>query len=122
MYNINIKWKIREKFKSLKNSKLKNSKPIHSVFPKIKLSKNHFKSNFKYELYSRKKLKLKYNTLPEEYGLIQINNFINSKSCHSLSFLKENLIFNYAKEFMSGFYSRNESLEKIPLFAEFQQN
>ena len=46
------------------------------------------------------KLIKKYNTLPYQYNLIQIDNFIKGKYCHSLASFKEKLLFNYREEFI----------------------
>ena len=119
MHNEFDKMKIKEKFKLSKISKIKY---IHTLHPLLSKDKNNIKknkTNFKSELYCQRKLYLKYNTLPEKYALIQINIFIKAKYCHALLHFKENLLFNYHKEFMKKYFSKSESIKKIPLFAEF---
>ena len=75
-----------------------------------------------YQKYFMKKMVIKYNILPNEYNLMKLENFIEAKYCHSLARFKELLIFNYDEEFLKRFYSRKESLKKIPLFSEFYKS
>ena len=75
-----------------------------------------------YQKYFNKKLVIKYNILPNEYTLMNIDNFITAKYCHSLASFKEMLIFNYDEEFLKRFYPKKESLKKIPLFSEFYKS
>ena len=119
MHNEFNKLKIKEKFKFFKASKIKFIRSFNPLLSKDKTKNKKNKNNFKPELFIKKKLYLKYNILPEKYALIQINIFINAKYCHTLSNFKENLIFNYQKEFIKKYYTKNESIKKIPLFAEF---
>ena len=69
-----------------------------------------------------KKLVIKYNVLPNEYNLMKLENFIEAKYCHSLARFKELLLFNYDEEFLKRFYTRKESLKKIPLFSDFYKS
>ena len=71
-----------------------------------------------YQKYFMKKLVIKYNILPNEYNLMKLENFIEAKYCHSLARFKELLLFNYDEEFLKRFYTRKESLKKIPLFSK----
>ena len=75
-----------------------------------------------YQKYFNKKLVIKYNILPNEYTLMNIDNFIKAKYCHNLASFKEMLIFNYDEEFLKRFYPKKESLKKIPLFSEFYKS
>ena len=75
-----------------------------------------------YQKYFNKKLVIKYNILPNEYTLMKLDNFITAKYCHSLASFKEKLIFNYDEEFLNRFFSKKESLKKIPLFADFYKS
>ena len=94
-----------------------------------KINKTEFNSKFKeakesyyllqYKKYFQKKLVIKYNILPKEYTLIQLENFIRAKYCHSLAKFKEDLLFNYKQEFLKKFYKKKESQNKIPLFSQF---
>ena len=75
-----------------------------------------------YQKYFNKKLVIKYNILPNEYNLMNIENFICAKYCHNLATFKEMLLFNYEEEFLNHFFPRKISLKKIPLFAEFYKS
>ena len=75
-----------------------------------------------YQKYFMKKLVIKYNILPNEYNLMKLENFIEAKYCHSLARFKELLLFNYDEEFLKRFYTRRESLKKIPLFSDFYKS
>ena len=75
-----------------------------------------------YQKYFNKKLVIKYNILPNEYNLMNLDNFITAKYCHSLASFKEKLIFNYDEEFLNRFYTKKESKRKIPLFADFYKS
>ena len=72
-----------------------------------------------YKKYFNKKLSIKYNILPKEYILMQIDNFVKAKYCHSLAKFKEDLLFNLNQEFLKRYYITNESLRKIPLFSDY---
>ena len=76
----------------------------------------------RYENYFNKKLVIKYNVLPQEYNLIQLDNFVTAKYCHNLASFKENLIYNDPEEFLRRYYEINESTRKIPLFSEFYKS
>ena len=75
-----------------------------------------------YQKYFNKKLVIKYNILPNEYGLMKLDNFITAKYCHSLASFKEQLIFNYNEEFLNRFYTIKETIKKIPLFSDFYKS
>lgn len=75
-----------------------------------------------YQKYFNKKLVIKYNILPNEYNLMNIENFICAKYCHNLATFKEMLLFNYEEEFLNRFFPRKMSLKKIPLFADFYKS
>ena len=75
-----------------------------------------------YQKYFMKKLVIKYNVLPNEYNLMKLENFIEAKYCHSLARFKELLLFNYDEEFLKRFYTRRQSLKKIPLFSDFYKS
>ena len=75
-----------------------------------------------YQKYFNKKLVIKYNILPNEYNLMNIENFICAKYCHNLATFKEMLLFNYEEEFLNHFFPRKISLKKIPLFADFYKS
>ena len=108
--------KIFGKFKYKKGLELKLKKTDYNS--KVKHSKE---SSYllQYKKYFHKKLVIKYNILPNEYKLMQIENFIKAKYCHSLAAFKEDLLFNYQYEFLKEYYKANESLRILPLFWEF---
>ena len=113
--------------KNSRFSKAKNKKYHKKI--EIKLNKTEInkknKSNNEspylrqYKKYFQKKLSIKYNILPKEYTLMQIENFICAKYCHSLAKFKEDLLFNYEHEYLKHYYKKKDSLVKIPLFSEF---
>ena len=116
---------MHNEFNKLKsNGKFRYRKKIEN-----KINKTEFNSKFKeakesyyllqYKKYFHKKLVIKYNILPKEYTLIQLENFIRAKYCHSLAKFKEDLLFNYKQEFLKRFYKKKESQNKIPLFSQF---
>ena len=111
-------------------NKLKlGGKFLHRKKIESKMKKTEFNSKFKeakesyyliqYKKYFQKKLVIKYNILPKEYTLMQLENFIRAKYCHSLAKFKEDLLFNYKQEFLKRFYKKKESQNKIPLFSQF---
>ena len=108
--------KIIGKFKYKKGLELKLKKTDYNS--KVKHSKE-FSYLLQYKKYFHKKLVIKYNILPNEYKLMQIENFIKAKYCHSLATFKEDLLFNYQYEFFKEYYKTNESLRILPLFWEF---
>ena len=95
----------------------KSSSQNSNQNPPIK--KHHNLYLIQYQKYFNKKLVIKYNILPNEYTLMNLDNFITAKYCHSLASFKEKLIYNYDEEFLNRFYSKKQSLKKIPLFADF---
>ena len=119
MHNELLKIKIRDKYKLLKICKLNYINKANPIFSKTKFKNkiNHKRIFSPY--YLNKRLYKKYNTTPEKYALIQIDNFIRAKYCHTLSYFKENLIYYYNQEFMKKFYNKNDSMKKLPLFVEF---
>ena len=72
-----------------------------------------------YKKYFNKKLSIKYNILPKEYILMQIDNFVKAKYCHSLAKFKEDLLFNLDQEFLKKYFIIYDSLKRIPLFSDF---
>ena len=102
-----------DKTKSKSSITINNSK---KPFSKIKYTKKEIKKNaYKY-------LVKKYNILPYKYNLIQIDNFISGKYCHSLASFKEELMLNYDEEFLKKIYKIKEIKKKIPLFYEFYKS
>ena len=102
-----------------KNFKKIESKPNKTeIIQKIKYN-NESSYLRQYKKYFQKKLSIKYNILPKEYTLIELENFIKAKYCHSLAKFKEDILYNLDQEFLTKFYRKKESLAKIPLFSEF---
>ena len=84
-----------------------------------------FRNNYylkRYENYFHKKLVIKYNVLPQEYNLMQLNNFVSAKYCHNLASFKEKLIYNDIEEFLKDYYKLIESKKEIPKFSEFYKS
>ena len=117
--NENLKSRIKKKFKHFQFFKIKQFNKFNSINSENTFPKKNNKKNNNYEIHIHKKLYLQYNILPNQYEQIQINNFIKGKYCHSLSFLKESLIYNYQKEFLKKYYTKTQSMKQIKLFAEF---
>ena len=117
--NEKLKSRIKKKFKHFQFFKIKQFNKFNSINSENTFPKKNNKKNNNYEIHIHKKLYLQYNILPNQYEQIQINNFIKGKYCHSLSFLKESLIYNYQKEFLKKYYTKTKSMKQIKLFAEF---
>ena len=117
--NEKLKSRIKKKFKHFQFFKIKQFNKFNSINSENTFPKKNNKKNNNYEIHIHKKLYLQYNILPNQYEQIQINNFIKGKYCHSLSFLKESLIYNYQKEFLKKYYTKSQSMKQIKLFAEF---
>lgn len=102
----------------------KSSNFTNTLNPNNFLSKidKHSLYLHQYQKYFNKKLVIKYNVLPNEYNLMNIENFICAKYCHNLAIFKEMLLFNYDEEFLTRFFPRKMSLKKIPLFADFYKS
>ena len=84
-----------------------------------------YKQNYylkRYENYFLKKLVIKYNILPQEYNLMQLDNFISAKYCHKLAIFKEKLIYNDMEEFLKDYYNIKQSKKEIPILTEFYKS
>ena len=102
-----------DKTKSKSSFTMNNSKkPLQKIKYTLKEIKAH----------TYKNLTKKYNTLPYKYNLIQIDNFVSGKYCHSLASFKEKLMFNFDEEFFKKYYKIKEIKKKIPLFYEFYKS
>ena len=118
--NNGISWlRSKEKLKYFKTLKIKSLKLNQHILSEKNYRKKYTNYLKDYSKYFHKQLFLKYNTLPKDYSMFLIDNFINAKYCHSLSSFKDSLLFNYFSEFLNKFYYKKESLKKISLFAEF---
>ena len=116
-FNNNLK--IFGKFKNKKNSNKIEIKLNKTDYSQRKKFNNESYYLRQYKKYFHKKLSIKYNILPKEYTLMQFENFIKAKYCHSLAKFKEDLLYNYGQEFLNKYYSKKESIKKVPLFIEF---
>ena len=111
--------------KTLDTNVTSNDKSKSSII--ISNPKKHFINNIFYTLKkieydSHILLKKKYNILPKQYNLIQLDNFIIGKYCRSLAKFKEKLMFNYREEFIKKTYRIKEIKKKLPLFYEFYKS
>ena len=102
-----------DKTKSKSNITINNSK---KPFSKIKYAIKEIKKN------AYKNLVKKYNILPYKYNLIQIENFVSGKYCHSLASFKEKLMLGLDEEFLKKIYKIKEIKKKMPLFYEFYKS
>ena len=119
MFNEFSNSKILGKFKNKIISKNIERKLNKTEYNK-KLRNNNESSYLRqYKKYFHKKLAIKYNILPKEYTLMQVENFVKAKYCHALAKFKEELLFNYGQEFLNKFYKKKDSAKKIPLFTDF---
>lgn len=64
----------------------------------------------------------KYSQNAMEYQQMQINTIIYNKNTHHVSVFKDNMIFEYEEEFIKRFYSKQETLERIPKIANYYKN
>ena len=76
----------------------------------------------RYENYFHKKLAIKYNVLPQEFNMIQMDNFIQAKYFRPLAKFKENLIYNDYMEFLKKYYKLKNIMNKIPLLTELYKS
>ena len=76
----------------------------------------------RYENYFHKKLVIKYNVLPQEYNMIQMDNFIQAKYFRPLAKFKESLIYNDFVEFLKKYYKMKNIMNKIPLLTELYKS
>ena len=118
-YEFNNNIKINGNFKNKKNSKKAEIKLNKTDYSQRKKYNNESHYLRQYKKYFHKKLSIKYNILPKEYTLMQFENFIKAKYCHSLAKFKEDLLYNYGQEFLNKYYSKNDSIKKVPLFTEY---
>ena len=93
------------------------TKSKSSIIANNQKKSSHAFKDFK--IYTYNKFVDKHNTLPYQYSLIQIDNFIKGKYCHSLASFKEEIMFNFNEEFLKKLYKIKEIRKKIPLFYEF---
>lgn len=118
--------KIFEKYKIIKSSNKKilyapNS--VNNIKKKKKINNNKNKINeFEPQIFLQKNLSKKYNTLPQKYSLIQIDNFIKGKYYHSASKFKDYILFYDTQESLIKYYTKNESIKHLKFFSEFYKS
>ena len=117
---------ILEKYKIIKSSNKKilyvpNS--VNNIKKKKKINNNKNKINeFEPQIFLQKNLSKKYNTLPQKYSLIQIDNFIKGKYYHSASKFKDYILFYDTQESLIKYYTKNESIKHLKFFSEFYKS
>ena len=89
-------------------------------------------NNKKKKLFSIKRKKLdryflnkniqNYNTSPENYNIIIINNLINLKESRLVTAFKDNLINNTEYEYLRGNFNLYDCIEVLPKFYEYYKN
>ena len=95
------------------------TKSISSIMTNPKKSPKIIYSFKEIKSHAYNNLIRKYNTLPYQYNLLQMDNFIKGKYCHSLASFKERLIFEYLDEHLKKMYKIKEINKKIPLFYDY---
>ena len=97
----------------------KSNSTTNKFESEIRKKSNYLRS---IENYFKKQMALKYNTLPNEYNLMQLDNFITGKYCRALASFKEKLMYYYIEEFLKRYYTYPETVKKLPLFYEFYKS
>ena len=64
----------------------------------------------------------KHNINKKKFGIIKINDLIDSKYCNIVAIFKDYLISDYIDEFLRRFYKKKESKNRIPKFSEYYKN
>jgi hypothetical protein len=64
----------------------------------------------------------KYLSRKSDYDSNVVDNLIYNKNCHIVSIFKEYMILDYTDEFLRRWYTRLESKERIPKFANYYKN
>jgi hypothetical protein len=121
---------IRNEFKDLKEYKDFNSgmfshtQSSSSLAPSKKVRDKDRVTNIKRNLYTamNKTLFKKYHSSKTDYEVGLIENLIYNKNCHIVSTFKEFMILDYTDEFLRRWYTRVESKERIPKFANYYKN
>jgi hypothetical protein len=107
--------------------------PILIKSPRIQKRKYIMNNNKKKKkLFSIKRKKLdryflnkniqNYNTSPENYNIIIINNLINLKENRLVAAFKDNLINNTEYEYLRGNFNLYDCIEVLPKFYEYYKN
>ena len=116
--------------------KKKVSRNSHQIHQKVSYTTTYLQSPFSISLssndkkiYYQKNIQTiiqdnlsKQNCNKEKFGMIYINNLIESKNCHAVAIFKDYMIADFIDEFMRREYEMEESLERIPKFANYYKN
>ena len=84
-----------------------------SLLKEFRINRFNLKS---YEGQVYKTLSKKYNSSPNKYNILCINQLINNVPCRLVSKFKETMIVGYIDEFLKRKYSFKECKERIPKF------
>ena len=87
---------------------------------------NSYDKMIMYEIKIRAHIKFKKKYFPEN----KIDNYLNmimdvlvfNKNCHLVTIFKDYMILDYIDEFLKRYYTKDESKERIPRFANFYKN
>ena len=65
---------------------------------------------------------IKHNVSKKKFGIMFINNLIDSKNSHAVAVFKDYMIADFVDEFLRREYALKESKERIPKFANYYRN
>ena len=65
---------------------------------------------------------VKHNSSPKKIVKFKINKLINSTHCHLLVKYKENILLDLQRELIKRYYKKDESIERIPIYAKYYKN
>ena len=65
---------------------------------------------------------IKHNVSKKKFGIMFINNLIDSKNSHAVAVFKDYMIADFIDEFLRREYALKESKERIPKFANYYRN
>ena len=87
-----------------------------------KYKEKKWKKEKKFAKYCLKQNIQKYNSSPEKYNIIIINNLINLKENSLVAIFKDNLITCNENEFLRGNFNIKECIEVLPKFYDYYKN
>ena len=87
-----------------------------------KYKEKKWKKEKKFAKYCMKQNIQKYNSSPEKYNIIIINNIINLKENNLVAIFKDNLITCNENEFLRGNFNIKECIEVLPKFYDYYKN
>ena len=90
---------------------------LHSPFS-ISLSSNDKKTNHQKSIHTI----IKDNSNKDKFGIMYINDLIESKNCHAVAIFKDYMIADFIDEFLRREYEMKESIERIPKYANYYKN